>query len=172
MIQATRKNVCAIIPAFGFFSSWTETANMILPKFRNFWTKQQLPRHTSSSEIGCGTLPECRPFGGGRISSCRGKSADYATGKFQTASAVFEWLATNCSHSCTNRAMDLLLRLRTSCWRLAMGFRSNLCRFERFMEMNEVRSNRCEIRFAISAFWPNTAPVAAARPEALACAST
>jgi glycosyltransferase involved in cell wall biosynthesis len=37
-------------------------------------------------------------------------------------------------------------RLRISCWRLAMDFRSNLCRFERFMGMNEVRSNRCGIR--------------------------
>ena len=34
--------------------------------------------------------------------------------------AASEWLAMNCSHSCTNRAMDSLLRLRTSYWRLAM----------------------------------------------------
>lgn len=43
-----------------------------------------------------------------------------------------------------------------------MGFRSNLCRFERFMGMNEVRSNRCEIRFVTSGFWRNTVPMRAA----------
>ena len=56
MIQATRNSVCAIIPAFGFFSSWTETGNMIPQKFPSFWPKQQLPRHTSSSETGSGML--------------------------------------------------------------------------------------------------------------------
>jgi glycosyltransferase involved in cell wall biosynthesis len=66
----------------GFSSFWTETANMILRIFRSSWPKLQLPEHTSSLETGCGMRRECRLFDGGRISSCPGKSADYAAEKF------------------------------------------------------------------------------------------